>query len=441
MGKRPEIEFSAGPLSGTKFSVPDAGLRLGRSSSNDIHVPDEELSRNHCLFEAVGEDGIRLTDLASANGTRVNGTPLGRESVTLKPGDVIEVGASVLRVAGGKPKAAPPAAESVDLGLGASGGAPGARPPSPRASWTRTALWVVGGLAVASVALLVCDALLSDSSPSAEIAATPSDDDDPVVREVFYEKVEADSAQIFRYVMKLSADGVLSVGVDNVPSDERHVTKSQKLDDAAMAELNRILAFKAIRDIDREYVGVEPDPPALESCTLKVVYSSRVRKIRIVNAPEPEAFRAVRERIETFSKNQLGVWALQYSRDKLISLAEDSLALAKAKWEDREVQHGNLYGAVKAYEETLFYLETVNPKPPCADEARRGLAAARQDLDARYANQRFLANRAINLQQWEEAQRQLLVLLELIPDRTDDRNREASAKLIDVEKRLKGGQS
>ena len=35
--------------------------------------------------------------------------------------------------------------------------------------------------------------------------------------------------------------------------------------------------------------------------------------------------------------------------------------------------------------------------------------------------------------------RVLSVLLELVPDRADDRNREAAAKLIDVEKRLKGG--
>mgnify|MGYP003323436662 CR=1 FL=1 len=37
------------------------------------------------------------------------------------------------------------------------------------------------------------------------------------------------------------------------------------------------------------------------------------------------------------------------------------------------------------------------------------------------------------------AQRELLVLLEMIPDRRDDRNREASTKLVDVEKRMKGG--
>ena len=108
-------------------------------------------------------------------------------------------------------------------------------------------------------------------------------------------------------------------------------------------------------------------------------------------------------------------------------------------WEDREVQHGNLFGAVSAFKEAIFYLQTVDPKPACIQDARRGLEDAQRELDRRYADQRFLADRAINLGQWETAQRELSVLLELIPDRGDGRNREASAKLMDVEKRMKGG--
>jgi pSer/pThr/pTyr-binding forkhead associated (FHA) protein len=75
--KRPELMVMSGALAGQRFVVGEGGIRLGRSSSNDIHIPDEELSRNHCLFEPVGEDGIRVTDLASANGTLVNGAALG----------------------------------------------------------------------------------------------------------------------------------------------------------------------------------------------------------------------------------------------------------------------------------------------------------------------------------------------------------------------------
>ena len=431
MAKRPEIEITSGALSGKRFAVPQEGLRLGRSSSNDIHIPDEELSRNHCLFEAVGEDGIRLTDLASANGTLLNGCPLGNDPADLKAGDVIVVGSTTLRVAGTD---APPASGSVDLGLGATGADTVAAPSRPRRSPFANILWVIGFLLGVAAVYVVVVAPPAREAPV--VVAVP--DESPEVREVYYEKVEADSRRIFRYEMTLTSDGVLKVAVDNVPAENRHVTKSQTLDEKARAELNEILSYRALREIDRAYEGVEPDPPALESWTLKVVYATRARSVRIVNTQEPEAFRAIREKLEAFSKNQLGVWALQYSREKLVALAEESLALGRAKMEDRDVQHGNLFGAAKAFEESLFYLETVNPKPACAQAAREGLEAARAELAVRYANQRFLADRAINLKQWETAQRELSVLLELVPDRGDERNREAAAKLIDVERRLKG---
>ena len=60
MAKRPELLIASGPMKGTRFQVGAGGVRLGRSSSNDVHIPDEELSRNHCLFEQSGDDGIRL---------------------------------------------------------------------------------------------------------------------------------------------------------------------------------------------------------------------------------------------------------------------------------------------------------------------------------------------------------------------------------------------
>ena len=46
MVQRPELEIASGALAGKRFAVPPGGLRLGRSSSNDICIPDEELSRN-----------------------------------------------------------------------------------------------------------------------------------------------------------------------------------------------------------------------------------------------------------------------------------------------------------------------------------------------------------------------------------------------------------
>ena len=357
---------------------------------------------------------------------------LGSEPADLKAGDVIEVGSTVINVVGDEP------APKVDLGLGAPAAGAGAAPAAPASRGRSPFVNVLWGLAVLA-ALGAIGVVLLMPQPAAEPAPQSVQDDSPVLEEVWYEKGEASQEGIFRYELAYLPDGQLKVTVDDVPRENRHLVKSQALDERARAELGDILDYKAIREIEREYVGVEPDPPALASWTLKVVYSTRARTIRIVNTQEPEAFRAVREKLEAFSKNQLGVWALQYSRDKLVELAEEAVRVGRSKWEDRDVQHGNLFGAVAAFKEALFYLETVNPKPECAGIAGHGLREAQGELEKRYADQRFLADRAINLGEWETAKRELLVLVEMVPDRSDDRNREATAKLVDVEQRLKGG--
>ena len=75
-----ELIVTAGPLKDRRFPVSAAGLRLGRSSSCEIAISDPALSRNHCLFELREEDSLWITDLASANGTFVNGEELGSDS-------------------------------------------------------------------------------------------------------------------------------------------------------------------------------------------------------------------------------------------------------------------------------------------------------------------------------------------------------------------------
>lgn len=428
--KRPELMVMNGVLAGRRFQVKEGGIRLGRSSSNDISIPDEELSRNHCLFEPVGQDGIRVTDLASANGTLVNGKALGADPEDLRLGDLIEVGKSVVSVVGDQPL---PGAEGVDLGLG--GTAAEAAAPARRRSPVANALWGVAALALGVMIYL----MLATPPEPAESAPAAIRDEAPVLREVAYEKVEASQTGIFRYALTVADDGTIRVTLDDT-SENRHPTiPAKRLGEQALAELAEIVSPKALGALEPEYMGLEPSVPALTSWRLKVVYSTGVRSVRVVNTQEPEEFRAIRERLEAFSKNELGIHAIQYPRAKLVALAEEAIALGKTKWEDRDVQHGNLFAALTAFKEAIFYLETVDPKPDCIADAQRGLADATTELDRRYGDQRFLADRAINLGQWGDAQRELAVLLEMIPDRGDDRHREATAKLIDVEKRMKKG--
>ncbi len=429
-----------GDLAGRRYQIGEAGLRLGRSSSNDIQVVDEELSRNHCMFEVHGDAGVRITDLASANGTRVNGALLGSDSVDLKPGDVIEAGALRMRVV--PAQGDEPQDLNFDLGLGTSpapgqGETPsGGGSPAKKRSPLMNVVWCMVAAMLAVSIYLVLDGFgRGGSSPVAQ----PQEDVEERVVEMRYEKIVANSESIFRYSMSLSPDGSLRVAIDDVPGENRHVDQTQRLGGQALSRLGEILLDPDLSTLDRQYVGPDVEPPELRSWELSVVYSTYARKISIVNTQEPEAFRRVREKLEAFTKNELGVWAIQCSRAQLEDMAAECAENGRVKWEDRDVEYGNLDASVRAYREAMQYLETVNPKPPEFAEYREAMERSQKELDKRYADQRFKADRALNLSDWETARAELRILCLMVPDRDDDRYREAAAKLVDVEQRIKNG--
>lgn len=425
-----ELKIKNGPLQGRRFQVTEGGLRLGRSSYNDIHIPDEKLSRNHCLFEPHEEFGIKLTDLASSNGTFCNGRELGNDSVVLKMGDEVRVGDTIILVIDAD-KA--DAQDDIDLGLGekpddADFAAPRARRPM---------LFNVLVVAAAVVAIIAIYLVMKTPVDVEEGGPRSLPEVKPVLLGIEYEKVVANLDGIFRYALSVASNGEIVVELDDT-SDNRHPTiPPRRLDEKAMATLAELLPMDAFRGLEDGYVGAEPEPQAYESWLLKVIYSTCTQEVSVINSIEPEAFRILRERLEAFSKNELGLHAIQYPRAKLVELAEEAVSIGDTKWEDRDVQNGNLYDSMKAYGEAIFYLDTVDPKPQCAQLAQQGKRRATEELERRYKEQRFLADRALNLGAWNEARRELLVLLEMIPDRYDARNREAAARLVDVEKRIK----
>lgn len=441
MKKTLEILVTVGPLRGRRFAVTERGLRLGRSSTCEIAMPDPALSRNHCLFELRDGD-LWVTDLASANGTVVNGVALGADSRRLAVGDVVSAGDSSLVIVGAgepaptqrQPGAAGTAdASALDLGLGEEREAEAAAPVPPK----RILLWVAAVVAVVGAAALILSG--GKDGADAEPAVQALAPERPVLHAFRFEKVEAGPKGIYRYALKLDAAGTLSVEIDDVPKENRHVRKSAALSTNALEELDRILSAQDLSALDPEYTGVPLEAGTLKSFALTVVRGGRVFATAVENTQEPPAFRAVRERLETFSKNELGIWAIQFPAEKLVEMSAESRRAGDAKWEERDVQHGNLAAALAAYREAVFYLETVNPKP-----AGYGALVARRDevarvLEARYRDQRFLADRAINLADWETARRELRILCELVPDVKDARHAEAAAKLLDVEGRLKKG--
>jgi hypothetical protein len=70
-------------------------VTVGRAPDNDVVLDDRRASRHHARLH-VRRDSLILTDLASRNGTRVNGVAV--TEVVLGTGDRIQIGATILLV-------------------------------------------------------------------------------------------------------------------------------------------------------------------------------------------------------------------------------------------------------------------------------------------------------------------------------------------------------
>jgi hypothetical protein len=82
-------------VDGRRMVVGPGGATLGRSRQCDVVINDPNVSRQHAELRPRGSSWV-LTDLGSTNGSRINGHPVERSEV-VRPGDEIEVGATILR--------------------------------------------------------------------------------------------------------------------------------------------------------------------------------------------------------------------------------------------------------------------------------------------------------------------------------------------------------
>src|ERR687889_2525239 len=83
---------------GTVFELADEVTTVGRGEGVDVSLDDPSVSRLHAELVRRGPH-VYVADLGlSANGTRVNGRPVGRR--ILSDGDVLSFGAARTRVGG-----------------------------------------------------------------------------------------------------------------------------------------------------------------------------------------------------------------------------------------------------------------------------------------------------------------------------------------------------
>jgi pSer/pThr/pTyr-binding forkhead associated (FHA) protein len=82
-----------GPDRGRAFEDLSTPVTVGREEGNVVQLNDDRVSRFHLKIQE-DENRLVLTDLESTNGTRVNGETV--QLWMLRPGDVVNVGRSVL---------------------------------------------------------------------------------------------------------------------------------------------------------------------------------------------------------------------------------------------------------------------------------------------------------------------------------------------------------
>jgi pSer/pThr/pTyr-binding forkhead associated (FHA) protein len=90
---KPRFVVEAGPVKGKTFLIDKDELTMGQAPECEIRLDHASVSRAHAKIVNVG--GVRILDLQSTNGVRVNGRDV--PYAELEPGDVVELGEVRLR--------------------------------------------------------------------------------------------------------------------------------------------------------------------------------------------------------------------------------------------------------------------------------------------------------------------------------------------------------
>lgn len=437
------LMVEVGPDKGREISVPADGVRIGRSSRNDITLIDPSVSRFHCRFSLKPDAGVWLSDLGSANQTLVNGQPA--QEQRLRVGDLVTIGNTVIKVvhdgAGPAPAQTTPAPAAAtapadpstfDLGLRES-------PADDRSARIRRLLILAATMAALAAAAWVhktryWETLRARLAPAPQkIAAAVPAAALPDLQ-LQYEKITATPSNIFRYYMDIG--DTLIIQVDDLQNN-RQVRREKKVDPSVLATLAKSIESSGFFELLDDYQGVIPS--VHDVLDISVTLQRRTHRTRIVNRIEPDVFRAVRETLEEFGRNEVGLAALALEPERLIEMARNAVDVAHKLYDEKEIRYGNLAQAIRSCREAEVYLETIEPKPDFYAEAVGLKADCERELQKRFDDLNFLAERAIKLRDWKEAAKQLNVICELIPDRSDSRNQSAFKKLVDVDRHMKSG--
>ncbi|MEV0784785.1 FHA domain-containing protein [Streptomyces sp. NPDC050423] len=96
-----QLHVIAGPDAGGVHLLHGGRIRIGRSAEADVPLDDPDVSRLHCAVTVSDDGRVAVADLGSTNGTSLDGTEVRDRPVRLKPGALLRLGESTLRLTSG----------------------------------------------------------------------------------------------------------------------------------------------------------------------------------------------------------------------------------------------------------------------------------------------------------------------------------------------------
>lgn len=466
----PHLLIKEGPEMGREIVIPADGARMGRSEENDIVIADAAMSRFQCRMY-FREGFLHLMDLGSTNESLVNNKPV--SDVALRFGDEILIGESILKVlndglherSGSAISAAPqtveaivdvepapiifnmegeddpsnihqdepemepahPSSVNVDLGLGRREELEGAKEKGAKgANLSLILVTLITMLIVFVICLLV---LRNSIPPPVQIGA-----EDEGLR-VHYEKVIAGDGNIFRYALNLSDNGSISAEVHDL-RQQRNIVREETVNAEQIMRLkNQLLGNKdSFLGLQDEYEGLPVG--AHESFMLTVIYGNEAKTVRVSNQLEPDIFKQVREQIEAFANNEIGLINFQIPPEELRKRAGESWKNAQELYSQRDVKNRNLWEATQKLKDVIFLLETIEPKPAYYQDAVTLRQEWRKNLIDKIGKLEFEAVRQNQLGETRRAIELNQRILATLPEATHKQYKEAFNRLNQMSQEL-----
>jgi hypothetical protein len=423
---------------GREIMVPRAGIKFGRSPANDLVLEDEVVMLFQGRFFFKSDETLWITDFSVGEKARLDGEPIDEQQ--LKVGDLVEVGSSAFRVistrlegSGVAPVAAESAQEEIDLGFKPAKPAGKAKAAGRESAKHASPVFRLLQIVVIVLLLLLVVVVATEMMGAKNRSGSGARKEKGVA--FVYESVRGDSGNIFRYALELTRDGMASIEVDDCRS--RHILKRKQLSAEDMENLSRRLAgSRGFFKINNSREGNVPGEYNLTDVALTL--DGDFNHVRVLNRELSADLRQTIDILEDFAFQALEVsFTLKQDDATLIRYAEDAFRLGEERYAERDSAHGNLAKAIKHLNESITYLETLEPKPDPYNKAMGLLEQAKAEQDKRYQDYMFNVNRDMRLGEWAGAKKQLSVLAELIPDRADERYETISKKQLEVESKLR----